>query len=276
MGSDPAADRGLCKVADYLRLYIRPAGWVEVPLNPQALRMRAPQRRLESAGWTEVPPNPQPLWVRALSGDLSPLAGLKSLQTLNLSWCEQLSEFAPLELLLPIFQRLYLFGCNLKDVPSEVCAESRHENVLAEVHAHYEDLKAGRRRDAEIKVLFLGNWGTGKTQLCRRLRGEPFDASVPTTQGMQLSEKTMELEDFPEPVRLNLWDFGGQEIYLPVGLALNAQLGSSRNRGSVFCSPSLAERKCSSPTSIPNRRGFTLQSLGKSGLSASVPLSSQL
>jgi len=65
-----------------------------------------------------------------LSGDLSPLAGLKSLQTLNLSWCEQLSEFAPLELLLPIFQRLYLFGCNLKDVPSEVCAESRHENVF--------------------------------------------------------------------------------------------------------------------------------------------------
>jgi Ras of Complex, Roc, domain of DAPkinase len=207
---------------------------------------------------------------------LGPLAGLKSLQILNLSGCEQLSEFAPLELLLPIFQRLYLFGCNLKDVPSEVCAESRHENVLAEVHAHYEDLKAGRRRDAEIKVLFLGNGGTGKTQLCRRLRGEPFDASVPTTQGMQLSEKTMELEDFPEPVRLNLWDFGGQEIYLPVGLALNAQLGSSRNRGSDFCSPSLAERKCSSPTSIPNRRGFTLQSLGKSGLSASVPLSSQL
>jgi len=123
-----------------------------------------------------------------LSGDLSPLAGLKSLQTLNLSWCEQLSEFAPLELLLPIFQRLYLFGCNLKDVPSEVCAESRHENVLAEVHAHYEDLKAGRRRDAEIKVLFLGNGGTGKTQLCRRLRGEPFDASVPTTQCMQLTK----------------------------------------------------------------------------------------
>jgi hypothetical protein len=165
-------------IADYVKSQIicdftlvRPAGWVEVPLNPQALRMRAPQRRLESAGWTEVPPNPQPLWVRALSGDLSPLAGLKSLQTLNLSWCEQLSEFAPLELLLPIFQRLYLFGCNLKDVPSEVCAESRHENVLAEVHAHYEDLKAGRRRDAEIKVLFLGNGGTGKTQLCRRLRG---------------------------------------------------------------------------------------------------------
>jgi len=34
---------------------------------------------------------------------------------------------------------------------------------------------------------------------------------------------------------------------LPVGLALNAKLGSSRNRGSVFCSPSLAEREVLEP-----------------------------
>ena len=108
---------------------------------------------------------------------------------------------------------LYLWGCKFDDLPSEVCGESHLENVLAKVRAHYEDLKAGRRRDAEVKVLFLGNGGTGKTQLCRRLRGEPFDASVSTTHGIQLSEKTIEVEDFPEPVRLNLWDFGGQEIY---------------------------------------------------------------
>ena len=145
--------------------------------------------------------------------DLRPLAGLTSLQILNLSGCNALRQFDPVKELLPSLQALYLFGCKFNDLPSEVCGEFDYENVLAEVHAHYEDLKAGQRHDAEVKVLFLGNGGTGKTQLCRRLRGQPFDPSVLTTHGIQLSEKAMELEDFPEPVQLNLWDFGGQEVY---------------------------------------------------------------
>jgi len=127
--------------------------------------------------------------------------------------CLGIRWFAPLESLLPTLKELYLADCRLEDLPPEVCGEAYNENVLAEVRAHYEDLKAGQRRDAEVKVLFLGNGGTGKTQLCRRLRGELFDASVPTTHGIQLSVKTMELENFPEPMRLNLWDFGGQEVY---------------------------------------------------------------
>jgi internalin A len=104
-------------------------------------------------------------------------------------------------------------GCKPEDLPSEICGESGYEDVLAKVRAHFEDLESGRRSDAEVKVLFLGNGGTGKTQLCRRLREEPFDPSVPTTHGIQLSAITLTLEGFESPVRLNLWDFGGQEIY---------------------------------------------------------------
>jgi internalin A len=87
------------------------------------------------------------------------------------------------------------------------------QNVLDKVLAHYKDLKSGQRLDAEVKVLFLGNGGTGKTQLCRRLRDLPFDPSVPTTHGIQLGQTTVELDGFPKPLRLNLWDFGGQDIY---------------------------------------------------------------
>jgi internalin A len=150
---------------------------------------------------------------KQLSSDLSPLAGLKSLQTLDLSRCGQVTEFGPLEVLLPTLQQLHLFGCNLKDVPSEVCGERHWENVLNKVRAHYEDLKSGQRLDPEVKVLFLGNGGTGKTQLCRRLRGEPFDHNVSTTHPIQLSPIGLAFEEFKNPVRLNLWDFGGQEIY---------------------------------------------------------------
>jgi internalin A len=145
--------------------------------------------------------------------DLSPLAGLSSLQTLDLSHCLGFRRFAPLEPLLPTLQQLSLFGCKFDDLPSEICGESSSENVLDKVRAHYEDLKAAQGIDAEIKVLFLGNGGVGKTQLCRRLRDLEFDSSVPTTHGVQLGEMTVRLESFPEPVRLNLWDFGGQDIY---------------------------------------------------------------
>jgi internalin A len=148
------------------------------------------------------------------SGDPSPLASLASLQSLDLSDCFGLRAFAPLESLLPTLKELYLFGCKLDDLPPEVCGESEFENVLGKVHAHYEDLKSGpKRHDAEVKVLFLGNGGVGKTQLCRRLRGEEFDPSVPSTHGILLSAMALALEGFENPVRLNLWDFGGQEVY---------------------------------------------------------------
>jgi internalin A len=105
--------------------------------------------------------------------------------------------------LLPTLKELYLFGCKLDDLPPEVCGEEQFQNVLEKVRAHYEDLNSGQRTDAEVKLLFLGNGGVGKTQLCRRLCDLPFDPSVPTTHGIQLGEVALELDGFEEPVRLN-------------------------------------------------------------------------
>jgi internalin A len=152
------------------------------------------------------------LTQRLQLSNLSPLAGLSKLQKLDLGFC-CIRRFAPLESLLPTLKDLRLIGCKIDDLPLEVYGENGNENVLDKVRAHYEDLKSGQRIDAEVKVLFLGNGGVGKTQLCRRLRGEAFDPSVPTTHGIQLGQTTVELDSFPEPVRLNLWDFGGQDIY---------------------------------------------------------------
>jgi hypothetical protein len=73
-------------------------------------------------------------------------------------------HFSPLESLLPTLQDLYLFGCKLDDLPPEVCGSSLRQNVLDEVRAHFDDLKAGRKLDAELKVFLLGNGGAGKTQ----------------------------------------------------------------------------------------------------------------
>jgi hypothetical protein len=90
---------------------------------------------------------------------------------LLLDGCLGVRRFGQLEFLLPTLKYLSLFGCKLDDLPPEVCG-IHIENVVVKVRAHYEDLKSGQRIDAEVKVLFLGNGGVGKTQLCRRLRLE--------------------------------------------------------------------------------------------------------
>jgi internalin A len=196
---------------------------------------------------------------KKLSGDLSPLAHLTKLQSLSLSFCSGFRWFAPLESLLPTLKTLRLYFCKFEDLHPEVRGEGEFDNVLDKVRAHYEDLKSGQRIDAEVKVLFLGNGGVGKTQLCRRLCDLDFDPNIPTTHGIQLGEMTVTLKNqslpggwyrlhnrlkeqvtrsgrgfiwrwIPDklfsffwrglgfdrlalPVRLNLWDFGGQEIY---------------------------------------------------------------
>jgi internalin A len=55
----------------------------------------------------------------------------------------------------------------------------------------------------------------GKTQLSRRLQALDFNPEIPTTHGIELNfvKTKVSLESFKGSVRLNLWDFGGQEIY---------------------------------------------------------------
>ena len=64
------------------------------------------------------------------------------------------------------------------------------------------------------KMLVVGEGGVGKTCLLRALRGEPFDPHEGTTHGIDIS--LLELAHPSEAgvvMRLNAWDFGGQEIY---------------------------------------------------------------
>ena len=147
--------------------------------------------------------------------DLSPLAGLSSLQELDLSGCTGVEKFAPLQALVPRLQSIHLFGCRFDDLPAEVCGENDYQNVIDEVRTHLVDLQSGQFCDAELKLFVLGNGGVGKTQLSRRLRNLRYDPQVPTTHGIELNvlQTTVNLENFQGPVSLNLWDFGGQDIY---------------------------------------------------------------
>jgi internalin A len=145
--------------------------------------------------------------------DLSPLAALTQLSELNVKDCKGIRYFAPIIRLLPQLTKLKLFGCNFADLPAGVCGSGVFDNAIHDVRAYFADLEAGARDDAEVKLFILGNGGVGKTQLRRQLCGNAFDTSVLTTHGVELDRFEIEADGAGTGARVNLWDFGGQDIY---------------------------------------------------------------
>lgn len=68
----------------------------------------------------------------------------------------------------------------------------------------------GKRQLNEGKLILVGRGEVGKTSLVRRLTQGEFSGDESKTQGINITSWL--LGDDAEPVRLNVWDFGGQEI----------------------------------------------------------------
>ncbi|MCB9552660.1 MAG: hypothetical protein H6705_12440 [Myxococcales bacterium] len=82
------------------------------------------------------------------------------------------------------------------------------DDCLPRVRAHLADLDAGAVPLRTTKLIVLGNGRVGKTQLCNRLRGLDFEHDSDSTHGITLASAA-----FGDDETLNLWDFGGQDIY---------------------------------------------------------------
>ncbi|MCH9808555.1 MAG: hypothetical protein K0U74_12555 [Alphaproteobacteria bacterium] len=174
-------------------------------------------------------------------GDISPLLSLDRLADITLSENE-IVDACPEFWLKPSLRRAVLDDTTLGDVPKELLSQYIGENCLPRLQAHFRDLgyKASGPRSVgfqeapvpDIKVLVLGNGRIGKTQICRRLRGEPFVENDCSTHGVVVRATRLPLASpanadamvkspasgqspVPQPqVPLHLWDFGGQDLYL--------------------------------------------------------------
>ncbi|MCI5141601.1 MAG: hypothetical protein D3909_07710 [Candidatus Electrothrix sp. ATG1] len=62
----------------------------------------------------------------------------------------------------------------------------------------------------EVRVLLLGEGGSGKTSLTKCLLDEPFDQHEAPTDGIAINEHLIQGEK--NQVKINIWDFGGREI----------------------------------------------------------------
>ncbi len=144
--------------------------------------------------------------------ELTPLIGLRSLTTLQASSCQLMSfPVALLRAETPI--KLLLYGTKIPGIPTEVLSQNYSDDCRESLLAHVNDLEAGAERVADIKVIVIGNGRIGKTQICNRLRGEPFEEQADSTHGITVTQTDLLMKAGADPTVLNLWDFGGQDLY---------------------------------------------------------------
>ncbi len=100
--------------------------------------------------------------------------------------------------------------CPLTNPPPEIVKQGNEAilNYFAEREA------GGVDHLYEAKMLILGEGGAGKTSLLRRLYqpGQSLPTESETTRGIDISSREFKMKD-GRPFRLNVWDFGGQQIY---------------------------------------------------------------
>ena len=145
--------------------------------------------------------------------DLAPLSDLPNLQRLLADDCH--IEIAPPDRLWrkPSLHEVDLFGASVPGLPAEVLSQRPGDNCLPRIRAHLDDLAAGAETVRDVKLLVLGNGRAGKTQLSRRLRGEAFDPAWNSTHGIRIATAELPGDGDGPDTRLNVWDFGGQDIY---------------------------------------------------------------
>ncbi|WP_299462720.1 leucine-rich repeat domain-containing protein [uncultured Microscilla sp.] len=146
--------------------------------------------------------------------DLQGLCDLWQLHSLNLAY-NQIEEIPSMLLQqLSKLKYLYLRKNPLINVPSQIF--DHLDNCLPTLRTYFYDLAQGKTKVHQSKVILIGNGRTGKTCLVKRWLDETFDANEASTHAIQLRSQflsALEQAQKLDHVQLNIWDFGGQDIY---------------------------------------------------------------
>ena len=140
--------------------------------------------------------------------DLAPLVRLSALHELDVR-NTQVGDLAPLAVLSAL-KTVFVAGCDLTNPPPEIVNQGND----AIINYLRERTVVGVDHLYEAKMLIVGEGGAGKTSLLRRLYqpGEELPTESETTRGISIHKHKFELKT-GQVFRLNVWDFGGQEIY---------------------------------------------------------------
>lgn len=145
------------------------------------------------------------------------LSELRHLHSLNLSDNELTSLPESLTNLTSL-EELYLHGNGALGLPAEILGPTKLESNAknrpakpAEILDYYFRVRSGGRRPLnEAKLILVGRGAAGKTSIVNRLVEDTFKPER-KTEGIKITEWRLLLNG-DEDIRLNVWDFGGQEI----------------------------------------------------------------
>lgn len=139
----------------------------------------------------------------------SVILNLKNLKNLDLS-VNPLRTIPSTLFKLPNLQILNIERCNLLSPPPEVI----HKGLYATKEYYRQVETEGKENLYEAKLLILGEAGAGKTTLAKKIQNPNYnlDHDEKSTEGIDVVEWRFNI-DAEKNFKLNIWDFGGQEIY---------------------------------------------------------------
>ena len=182
--------------------------WLNLHSN-KLTKLPASIKELKSLIWlslsnnilTEVPPE---------IGDISNLAELDLQNNQITTLPPELSKLSRLVM-------LDLRG-NPLPIPPEILEKRNEPQFILKYYFSLTEKKAIN----ETKVIIVGQGSVGKTSLVQRIVNETFNPFESKTDGISISKweiddnkKILEgqkQDEVPQKIKLNLWDFGGQEI----------------------------------------------------------------
>ncbi len=132
---------------------------------------------------------------------------LKKLKHIMLSHT-QITSLPASMLNMPNLSRIYLEDTPLaQTIPPEILRQSAQEIIKYVIN---QQSSAPKEYFNESKMIIVGQGQVGKTSLLKRLVENKFDEQQ-STEGISISK--WEYQWGHKDIRLNIWDFGGQEIY---------------------------------------------------------------
>ncbi|PSB35710.1 COR domain-containing protein [Stenomitos frigidus] len=135
---------------------------------------------------------------------------LTQLSTLDLSY-NQLTMLPQQLLQLKQLQTIDLRGNALPIPPEVLGVEWGSLGAPATILHYYFQLQQEQKRSLnEAKLLVVGQSNVGKTSLVKRLIEGVFNQHECKTEGIQIQRWQLPVKE--QTIRLNVWDFGGQEI----------------------------------------------------------------
>jgi internalin A len=142
---------------------------------------------------------------------------LKQLKELNLD-DNHLTSLPPEIQKLSKLERIFLHDNPALGIPPEILGPSWEDTISSggeepatpqAILDYYFRTRVGRRPLNEAKLILVGRGEVGKTCIVNQLVHKKFE-DTSKTQGIQISDWKMRVGK--DDVRLNIWDFGGQEI----------------------------------------------------------------